>query len=298
MSNCRIEVLHRHLTVNASKDISKSSSNMNDENFRRTVRGGDIIKVHIKGHAKSNISIDAGMFEKDTTTFKVGPDTKGPLQPALSKAVLGLHIGEGKEFEILPTDSEHPQAKRDKSLVITVPTGGAKVIVGTTVRLQHEGSFRLATVVSKDEEKEQATIDMNDPLAGRVLVYRVTVEEMDAFIDLTKQLFSEPPSVPNKKFTLKDLSKYNGQNNTSIYLGVNGYVFDMSSGSKFYGPGGTYGFMAGHDATVALAKFSMNPMLLNKPWTLNEMEESELHTLANYVRTFTNKYPIVGRLVI
>ena len=31
-----------------------------------------------------------------------------------------------------------------------------------------------------------------------------------------------------------------------IYMGVNGYVYDMTSGGKFYGPGGTYGFMTGH----------------------------------------------------
>ena len=262
----------------------------------RTVRSGDTISVHIQGCVQHSTSIDAGMFDKDTTTFKVAPTTQGALQPALSLAVLGLRVGEAKQFLVRPTDSEHPQGLRDESLVLTVPTGGSKVNVGATVRLQHEGVFRLATVLSTNETADQATVDLNDPLAAKVLVYTVVVKEMDALIDLTVQLFPPPTGVPNKTFTLQELRAFNGQRNAPIYVGVNGFVFDMSSGRKFYGPSGSYGFMAGHDATVALAKFSMNPALLDQPWTLNKMEENELHTLANYIRNFSKKYPIVGTL--
>jgi predicted heme/steroid binding protein/FKBP-type peptidyl-prolyl cis-trans isomerase 2 len=262
----------------------------------RTVRGGDTIKVTVTGVAQGT-STDAGMFENDTTTFKVGPDTKGPLQPELSKAVLGTRVGEVKDFLIRPTNAAHPQPERDEKLVMTVPTGEATVHIGATVRLQHEGTFRLATIVDMDAQKKQATIDMNDPLAGKVLVYTVIIEEMDADVDLSVQLFPEPLGVPNKIFTLQELRKYNGQNSLPIYMGVNGYVYDMTSGSKFYGPGGTYGFMSGHDSTVALAKFSMNPGYLNQPWTLKEFSDNELNTLANYIRNFSQKYPIVGKII-
>ena len=78
-------------------------------------------------------------------------------------------------------------------------------------------------------------------------------------------------------------------------IGCKGLVYDMTAGSKFYGPGGTYGFMAGYDATIALAKFSMNPEYLNMKWTLEDFDENELNTLASYCRTFEKKYPIVGR---
>ena len=77
---------------------------------------------------------------------------------------------------------------------------------------------------------------------------------------------------------------------------IMGYVYDMSSGKQFYGPGGTYGFMAGYDSTVALAKFSMNPGYLNKKYTMQAFSEDELNSLAGYVRRFATKYPIVARL--
>ena len=41
----------------------------------------------------------------------------------------------------------------------------------------------------------------------------------------------------------------------------------------------------------------MNPLLLNQVWTLKGFDENELNTLANYIRSFSIKYPIVGRLV-
>ena len=299
----RIYILSRHICSSPSSPNKEQSSPNYKEQLelqkqrmsRRTVCSGDTIKIKITGNAQ-NTTIDAGMFENDTITFQVGPDTKGPLQPALSQATIGLALGEEKEFLITPTNVSHPQSIRDEKLIIQVPTGGAKVNIGATVRLQHEGQFRLATVLSTNEKENFATIDMNDPLAGKVLVYKVVVEEMDANVDLTKQLFPKPINVPEKTFTLKELSKFNGQNKMPIYMGVNGYVYDMTSGGKFYGPGGTYGFMTGHDSTIALAKFSMNPGYLNKPWTLHDFSDNELNTLANYIRNFSQKYPIVGKL--
>ena len=77
--------------------------------------------------------------------------------------------------------------------------------------------------------------------------------------------------------------------------GCKGLVYDMTAGSKFYGPEGTYGFMAGRDVTVALAKFSMNSAYVNKKWNLDDFDDNELNTLASYCRTFEKKYPIVGR---
>ena len=36
-----------------------------------------------------------------------------------------------------------------------------------------------------------------------------------------------------------------------IYLSVNGNVFDVTEGRRFYGPGKSYGFFAGKDASRA-----------------------------------------------
>ena len=42
-------------------------------------------------------------------------------------------------------------------------------------------------------------------------------------------------------FTLSTLAEYDGQRNGTILMSVRGFVYDVSSGAKFYGPGGMYG---------------------------------------------------------
>jgi len=49
-----------------------------------------------------------------------------------------------------------------------------------------------------------------------------------------------------------DLKKYDGSDPTTpIYLAVNGTIYDVTPGRNFYGPGGSYHFFAGADASRA-----------------------------------------------
>jgi predicted heme/steroid binding protein len=52
--------------------------------------------------------------------------------------------------------------------------------------------------------------------------------------------------------TPSQLSLYNGTDSTlPIYVAVNGTIFDVSANRMIYGPGGSYNFFAGRDATRA-----------------------------------------------
>ncbi|KAJ5131494.1 Cytochrome b5 [Penicillium bovifimosum] len=52
--------------------------------------------------------------------------------------------------------------------------------------------------------------------------------------------------------TPNQLSLYNGTDSTlPIYVAVNGTIFDVSANRMIYGPGGSYNFFAGRDATRA-----------------------------------------------
>lgn len=56
-----------------------------------------------------------------------------------------------------------------------------------------------------------------------------------------------------KEYTLKDLSEYTGSGkHQQILLAFEGNIYDVSSGSAYYAPGGAYHFLAGTDATVML----------------------------------------------
>lgn len=55
-----------------------------------------------------------------------------------------------------------------------------------------------------------------------------------------------------KQYTDSDLAAYDGTNpDLPILLAINGTIFDVSRGRKFYGPGGSYSFFAGADASRA-----------------------------------------------
>ncbi|TVY35004.1 Cytochrome P450 regulator [Lachnellula subtilissima] len=55
-----------------------------------------------------------------------------------------------------------------------------------------------------------------------------------------------------KQYTDADLARYDGSNpDLPILLAINGTIYDVSAGRKFYGPGGSYSFFAGADASRA-----------------------------------------------
>jgi len=99
-----------------------------------------------------------------------------------------------------------------------------------------------------------------------------------------------------RDFTLEELRAFNGENGAAIYICVKGVVFDMSSGRDFYGPGGAYAVFAGHDATRALAKMSVDAAVVNDRNTA-DLTADELDALNGWFTKFQSKYPVVGQLV-
>ncbi|VEU34882.1 unnamed protein product [Pseudo-nitzschia multistriata] len=64
---------------------------------------------------------------------------------------------------------------------------------------------------------------------------------------------SDNGSASDTTFTLKELEEFgNGRNGNPIYLSVFGRVYDVSKGTKFYGPDANYNMFAGKDVTRAL----------------------------------------------
>jgi len=79
---------------------------------------------------------------------------------------------------------------------------------------------------------------------------------------------------------------------------LKGSVFDVSN-ADFYKPGGPYHVLAGHDASVALARMNLDPEVLNNPAKYNWREclnEEEKQSLENWFKRLSDKYPVVGTL--
>jgi predicted heme/steroid binding protein len=123
---------------------------------------------------------------------------------------------------------------------------------------------------------------------------------------------SLPPDLP--VFTLETLRMYNGSDSSlPILLGLKGMVFDVTSGSKFYGRGMGYANFAGRDVTRNTAMFSTKNRDLDRvdyppekqasldskspPLPLGSRSPADHPLTGVYRGTYVKKYPIVGTLV-
>lgn len=135
----------------------------------RTVKNGDYVAVHYLGTLENKETFDSSNGG-DPLEFQVG---SGQVIEGFEKAVLGLSLGDKKDFTLQPDEA---YGKRDESLVVDVPSATADKNVdfeiGMTVgvRLQN-GQQVPARIVAINPDK--VTLDMNPPLAGKVLNFQI-----------------------------------------------------------------------------------------------------------------------------
>ncbi|XP_060102781.1 membrane-associated progesterone receptor component 2 [Heteronotia binoei] len=112
---------------------------------------------------------------------------------------------------------------------------------------------------------------------------------------------SQASSLPRMKrgdFTLEQLREYDGSRTPRILLAVNGKVFDVTKGSKFYGPEGPYGIFAGRDASRGLATFRLDKDALRDEYDdLSDLNAVQMESVREWEMQFKEKYDYVGRLL-
>ncbi|XP_037967852.2 membrane-associated progesterone receptor component 2 [Plutella xylostella] len=107
------------------------------------------------------------------------------------------------------------------------------------------------------------------------------------------------PELPKlrKDMAVAELRQYDGtQPDGRVLVAVNGWIFDVTRGRRFYGPGGPYAAFGGKDASRGLATFSVTSS--DKEYDdLSDLNSMEMESVKEWEAQFREKYDLVGKLL-
>ncbi|XP_018564854.1 membrane-associated progesterone receptor component 1 [Anoplophora glabripennis] len=112
-----------------------------------------------------------------------------------------------------------------------------------------------------------------------------------------RQVVPDLPKLKKRDFTVEELKKYDGtQEDGRVLVAVNGSVYDVTKGKRFYGPGGPYAAFGGKDASRGLATFSVSAAGEGYD-DLSDLSTVEMDSVREWESQFKEKYDLVGRLL-
>ncbi|QLL32429.1 hypothetical protein HG536_0C05980 [Torulaspora globosa] len=98
-------------------------------------------------------------------------------------------------------------------------------------------------------------------------------------------------------FSLEELSQFSGDKSPErILLSVRGHVFDVTSGSRFYGKWGAYRKFTGTDCSKLFSYPQWDMSVLGKQCSsdLSDSTSTELARVDSWLQFFQKKYPEIG----
>ncbi|MTI44555.1 peptidylprolyl isomerase [Roseibium hamelinense] len=138
------------------------------------VKSGDTVRIHYKGSLTDGTVFDSSEG-REPLEFTVG---SGQIIPGLEQAMTGMKVGESKTVQIAPEDAYGPL--REEALQ-EVPRAqmpeNIPLEVGTQLQVQNPDGQVMPVRISAVSD-EAVLLDANHPLAGRELVFDVSLVEI------------------------------------------------------------------------------------------------------------------------
>nr|WP_321498285.1 peptidylprolyl isomerase [uncultured Methanolobus sp.] len=138
------------------------------------IKDGDTIQIEYVGLLDDGSVFDTSEIHGKPLEFTVG---SGKVIKGFDKAVIGLEVGDEKEFRLEPSDA---YGEHNGALVDTVSRdlvrSDMEIEIGKTFWVQApNGQTMPAKIVGLTEE--EVTFDLNHPLAGKSLTFKIIIVE-------------------------------------------------------------------------------------------------------------------------
>ncbi|UCE17188.1 MAG: peptidylprolyl isomerase [Gemmatimonadota bacterium] len=140
-----------------------------------TLDNGDMFDTSVREEAEKADILNP---ERNYTPLRVSVGQKQVI-PGFEEALIGMKVGESKTVAISP---EKAYGQVDEGLVQKVPidifkNAGMQPIAGTMVQFQSRDGRPVSALIQEIQE-DSVLVDMNHPLAGETLHFRLTVNQI------------------------------------------------------------------------------------------------------------------------
>jgi FKBP-type peptidyl-prolyl cis-trans isomerase 2 len=139
------------------------------------VKKGDTVKVEYEGSLDDGTVFDSSERHGEPIEFEVGA---GQIIPGFESEVVGMEEGEEKEFKVEPSDA---YGDHNPEMVKEFPKdqlpGEEELKPGMMLVTTLPNGVQIPAVILEVTD-EAVTIDLNHPLSGKVLSFKIKVLEV------------------------------------------------------------------------------------------------------------------------
>ena len=137
------------------------------------IKSGDKIKVDYEGSLNNGTVFDSSEKHGEPLEFEVGC---GQMIPGFEDAVMGMENGDEKKFKLEPTEA---YGDRDPKLAQKVPKDQLpnEVAPEMVLVVQLPDGVQIPVKVLEVSE-EEVTLDLNHPLAGETLNFKIKIVDI------------------------------------------------------------------------------------------------------------------------
>ncbi len=174
-----IDDLAETTKVNEKKNENNTEKNnaevIKTKSQSSVVQAGNTVNVDYTGTLEDGTIFDSSINHGQPLEFQVG---SGQLIKGFDTAVLGMKKGEEKEIKLQPLEAygeSRPELIKDIPKSELPP--GQEFKAGTILMMNLPNGMQIPLKVI-DVKEDAVTFDLNHPLAGKVLIFKIKIVEI------------------------------------------------------------------------------------------------------------------------